>query len=73
MPKKSRLPQSRHHVMCYDVVWDYFESRFGPNGIQPIGVSTVIREILYKHYLTFVEAENQAADRSTNSVATTRI
>lgn len=60
MPKKARFPQSRHHIMCYDVVWEYFESRFGPSGVQPIGVSTVIRELLYKQYLTWAEAENNS-------------
>lgn len=48
--------------MCYDVVWEYFDSRFGPSGVQPIGVSTVIREILYRQYLNFIEAENRAID-----------
>lgn len=76
MPKKSRLPQSRHHIMCYDVVWSYFESRFGPSGVQPVGVSTVIRELLYKQYLTWAEAENRQNDneaRSERSVTATRI
>ena len=62
MPKKARLPQSSHHVMIYDEVWEYYTARFGDRGLNPIGVSTIIREVTYRHYLKCKEAENQVID-----------
>jgi hypothetical protein len=61
--------------MIYDEVWDYIESRWGLNGLQPIGASTVIREAMYNLYLGWREADIAAEDqrRSRQRVPTTSI
>lgn len=75
MPKISRLPITRHHITFYTETWEYLESRFGPAGIQPIGVSTVVREIMHEKVLEWKEAENRLRDeqRRESRGITTRI
>lgn len=63
MSKKSRLPQSPHHVLIYDEDWEYLETRFGPTGFRPVGVSAVIRGLVHNKVLSWREAENKAAEK----------
>lgn len=60
MSKRTKLPQSDHHVVIYDEDWEYLESRFGSSGIKPVGVSAVIRGIIHSRVLAWREAENRA-------------
>lgn len=48
MVRKAPRPQSPHHVMIYDEDWDWLVQVYGPRGLQPIGVSTVIRETIHQ-------------------------
>lgn len=61
MSKKSRLPQTDRHILIYDEDWEYLETRFGPFGIKPVGVSAVIRALIHHRVLSWREAENKAA------------
>lgn len=62
MSKKSRLPQRPHHILIYDEDMEYLETRFGPTGIKPVGVSAVIRALVHQKVLQLREAENRAAN-----------
>jgi hypothetical protein len=46
MAKKSELPQSPHHLYVWDEDWEYLISRFGQGGVNPVGVSDVIRRLV---------------------------
>jgi tRNA G37 N-methylase TrmD len=61
LSKKSRLPQSPRHVLIYNEDWEYLETRFGPTGLKPVGVSNVIRALIHQKILDWREAENIAA------------
>lgn len=62
MSKKAILPESPHHVYYYDEDWEFLETRFGkPHGINPVGISTVLREKTHVWVLQLREAENRAA------------
>lgn len=62
MSKRSRLPQFPRHILIYNEDWEYLETRFGPAGIKPVGVSNVIRALIHKQVLAWREAENAVAD-----------
>lgn len=62
MSKKARFPQTPRHVLIYDEDWAYLESRFGPAGVKPVGVSTVVRALIHREVLAWREAENAATD-----------
>lgn len=62
MSKKALLPQSVHHVYIYDEDWEFLETRFGQrHGIEPVGVSFVLKELVHKQVTSWREAENKAA------------
>lgn len=60
MSKKTILPQSRRHILLYNEDWEYLETRFGPKGIKPVGISNVIRALVHRRVLAWREAENEA-------------
>jgi hypothetical protein len=63
LAKKSRFPQTPRHILIYDEDWEYLETRFGPQGLKPVGVSNVIRALIHQRVLGLREAENAAATR----------
>lgn len=63
MSKKTILPSTARHVVLNDEDWEYLETRFGPQGIKPVGVSRVVRSIIHKQIREWREAENQAATK----------
>jgi len=65
MSKRTDFPASTRHLLIYDEDWEYLESRFGPRGIKPVGVSTVIRAILHQKVMALraKEIETQDANR----------
>ena len=63
MSRKARLPQSPRHVLIYNEDWEYLETRFGPQGIKPVGVSNVVRALIHQKVTTWREAENAAATK----------
>ena len=67
MPKKMPLSSSTRHLVLYDEDWEYLESRFGPRGVRPVGVSTVIRAILHQKVMALRAAEIEAHDRQPES------
>ena len=62
MPKKISFPSSTRHLLLYDEDWEYLESRFGPRGVKPVGVSTVIRAILHQKVMALRAAEIASRD-----------
>lgn len=67
--RKAILPQSPHHVYFYDEDWDFLETRFGqPNGIEPVGVSSVLKEMVHKQIIIWRETENRAATKKRKGV-----
>jgi len=65
MPKTLPLTATTRHVMLFDEDWAYLEARFGPMGIQPVGVSAVIRAIIHQKVMSLRTAEIEARDQST--------
>lgn len=65
MSKKIPFPSSTRHLLLYDEDWEYLESRFGPRGVRPVGVSTVIRAILHQKVMALRQAEVEARDQQT--------
>lgn len=70
MPKKVPLPSSTKHILVHDEDWAYLESRFGPQGIQPIGVSAVIRAIVHQKVMALRTAEIEARDEANHEPPT---
>lgn len=62
MPKKVHLPSSTRHILLYDEDMDYLQSRFGPHGTQPVGVSAVVRAIIHQKVLSLRQAEVEHRD-----------
>ena len=62
MPRKTELPVSKHHIMLYDEDWQFLESRFGFNGLKPVGISNVIRAIIHQRVQALRAAEVQQRD-----------
>jgi len=60
--RKARLPQSPRHILVFDEDWEYLESRFGINGIKPLGVSNVIRALIHQRVVNWRDAENKAGE-----------
>ena len=49
MSKKSKLPQSRRHILVYDEDWEYLMRHYGPGSVRSdVGVSRAIREVLHQ-------------------------
>lgn len=69
MSKKSRLPHSPRHIYLYDEDWEFLETRFGPTGFKPVGVSRVIKELIHNQVLVWREAENRATTARKRSLA----
>jgi len=61
MPKQSERPQTPHHVYIWDEDWEYLQSRFGSSGVNPVGVSDVIRRLVHRQVMAWREAENRLA------------
>lgn len=61
MSKKLKLPASARHIILFDEDWEFLETRFGPTGFKPLGVSEVLRAKIHNWILTMREAENQFA------------
>jgi hypothetical protein len=64
VPKKTAFPASTRHLLLYDEDWEYLESRFGPRGIRPVGVSTVVRAILHQKVMALRAKEIEARDQA---------
>jgi hypothetical protein len=62
MSKKSILPQSPRHILVYDKDWEYLNSLYGKSGVNPIGISVAIRQILHAFCKKAKARENQAID-----------
>jgi hypothetical protein len=69
MSKKAKLPQTPRHVLIFDEDWEYLETRFGPAGLKPVGVSNVIRALIHQRILHWREAENKAANTARKPLA----
>ena len=64
MSRKSRLPQSRHHILVYDEDWEWLEQHFGASSSRPIGIGPAIREIIHKHLENIRDKFQQRLDTS---------
>lgn len=64
MPKRSALPQSRHHLMLFDEDWEYLSSRYGASGVTShVGVGEVIRALVHKAVRQLRAAETEVRDQ----------
>ncbi len=64
MAKKSTVPQSRHHLMIYDEVWDWFEKNFGPGSANgTVGISKAINHVLFQRVQAMKAKENGELDK----------
>lgn len=64
MSKKSAHAQSRHHLMIYDEVWEWFEKNFGAGSMNSrVGVSKAINHVLYQRVMAMKAKENGELDR----------
>lgn len=64
MSKKSAVPQSRHHLMIYDEVWQWFEKNFGPGSANAgVGISKAINHVLNQRVLAMKAKEAGEMDR----------
>lgn len=64
MSKKSAMPQSRHHLMIYDEVWDWFVKNFGPSSVNSgVGISKAINHVLLKRVQAMKAREAGELDR----------
>lgn len=70
MTRKVELPSSPRHVLIYDEDWEYLETRFGPSGFKPVGVSAVVRALIHAKITSWREVENKAATERRNKGAT---
>lgn len=65
--QRSSQPVSARHVYLYDADWDYLDTRFGPRGVHPIGISKVIRQIIHKRVGEFREVESRRLNEETET------
>lgn len=63
MSKKSRLPQSRHHILVYDEDWEFLMQNYGPGSHNSqLGVSGAIRAVIHQRVLGMKAKANRELD-----------
>lgn len=69
MPKRSDLPSSKKSLPIYDEDWEFLFDRYGPGGLQAIGVGPVIREIVHRKVKEIRAKEQDRLDEAAEGVA----
>jgi len=71
MSKKSRLPQSRRHILVYDEDWQFIHSLCGPDGARAdIGVGNFIRELVHSKVSELRAKYNSLLDGDQSKIQT---
>lgn len=64
MVKKSRLPQSRHHILIYDEDWNWLNQNYGPGSFgSAVGISGAIRELVHQRVIAMKAKANGELDK----------